>query len=153
MRGITYGFRITRPRCRTRRKIKLNRLHGRSARPVGGLVRCGRCQTRFEHLARTGGAIGQSRAISPDDLMCGEQFNERGGSIGARITASGSGGYGVVEYRAYVVGHDGHFIDVEAMVCTDDAEAIEKAQRLADHFAVEIWSGERFVIRLEATTK
>jgi hypothetical protein len=39
------------------------------------------------------------------------------------------------------------------MVCTDDAEAIEKAQRLVDRFAVELWSGERFVIRLEAKTK
>jgi hypothetical protein len=39
------------------------------------------------------------------------------------------------------------------MVCADDAEAIEKAQRLVDRFAVELWSGERFVIRLEAKTK
>ena len=34
-RGITYGLGITRDRCRTRRKIKRNRLHGRSARPLG----------------------------------------------------------------------------------------------------------------------
>jgi hypothetical protein len=39
------------------------------------------------------------------------------------------------------------------MVCADDAEAIEKVQRLVDRFAVELWSGERFVIRLEAKTK
>src|SRR6202171_1753543 len=31
MHGITYGLRITKARCRTRRKIKRNRLHGRSA--------------------------------------------------------------------------------------------------------------------------
>jgi hypothetical protein len=31
-RGITYGLRITRDRCRTLCKIKRNRLHGRSAR-------------------------------------------------------------------------------------------------------------------------
>ena len=59
----------------------------------------------------------------------------------------------MVEYRAFVIGHDGHFIDVEPMVCADDAEAIEKVQRLVDRFAVELWSGERFVIRLEAKTK
>jgi hypothetical protein len=85
--------------------------------------------------------------------MRGDKFNERDVSIGARIIASGSGGYGVVEYRAFVIGHDGHFIDVEPMVCADDAEAIEKAQRLVDRFAVELWSGERFEIRLEAKTK
>jgi hypothetical protein len=34
-RGITYGLRITRDRCRTLCKIKRNRLHGRSAWPLG----------------------------------------------------------------------------------------------------------------------
>jgi hypothetical protein len=29
------------------------------------------------------------------------------------------------------------------MVCADDAEAIEKARRLVDDHAVELWSGER----------
>jgi hypothetical protein len=59
----------------------------------------------------------------------------------------------VVEYRAYVIDHGGHFVSFEPMVCTDDAEAIEKAQRIVDRFAVELWNGERFVIRLEAKTK
>jgi hypothetical protein len=82
----------------------------------------------------------------------GKKFNARGGPIGARIIASGSwGDYGVVEYRAYSVDHDGHFVGFEAMICTDDAEAIEKAKRLVHGFAVEVWSGERFVTRLEAT--
>jgi hypothetical protein len=85
--------------------------------------------------------------------MRGDKFNERGVSVRARIIASGSGGYGVVEYRAYLVDHDGHFVSLEPMVCTDDAEAIEKAQRLVDRFAVELWSGEQFVIRLAAKTK
>ena len=34
------------------------------------------------------------------------------------------------EYRAYSVGRDGHFIGFEALVCADDAEAIEKASLL-----------------------
>jgi hypothetical protein len=59
----------------------------------------------------------------------------------------------VAEYRAYVVGHDGHFIRRESLVCADDAEAIEKAKRLVDVHDVELWSGERFVIRLKAATK
>jgi hypothetical protein len=36
--------------------------------------------------------------------------------IGARIIASGSGDYGVVEYRAYSVDHDGHFVGFEPLV-------------------------------------
>jgi hypothetical protein len=63
------------------------------------------------------------------------------------------GATGVVEYRAYLVDQDGHFVSLEPMVCADDAEAIEKAQHLVDRFSVELWSGERFVIRLEAKTK
>ena len=55
--------------------------------------------------------------------------------------------------RAYVIDHGGHFVRFESMVCTDDAEAIEKAQRIVDRFAVELWNGERFVIRLDAKTK
>jgi hypothetical protein len=35
----------------------------------------------------------------------------------------------VVEYRAYLVGIDGHFVGYEPIVCADDAEAIEKAKR------------------------
>jgi hypothetical protein len=35
MRGTTYGLRITKARCRTRHKIKRNRLRGRPARPRG----------------------------------------------------------------------------------------------------------------------
>ena len=59
----------------------------------------------------------------------------------------------MAEYRAYVVGHDGHFIRFESLICADDAEAIEKAKRLVDVHDVELWSRERFVIRLEVTTK
>jgi hypothetical protein len=35
-----------------------------------------------------------------------------------------------------------------ALVCADDAEAIEKAKRLADGHDVELWSGPRLVILL-----
>jgi hypothetical protein len=59
----------------------------------------------------------------------------------------------MVEYRAYTVGMDGHFIGYEPMVCADDAEAIEKATRLVDGHDVELWSGQRLVIRLEHTPR
>jgi hypothetical protein len=55
----------------------------------------------------------------------------------------------MTEYRAYVVGIDGHFISFEPLVCDDDAEATEKAKRLVDGHAVELWSGARMVVRLE----
>jgi hypothetical protein len=62
-------------------------------------------------------------------------------------------GLRVTEYRAYFVGRDGHFIGFEALVCADDAEAIEKAGRLVGRYAIELWSGERLVTLLEAKTK
>ena len=59
----------------------------------------------------------------------------------------------MAEYRAYVVGRDGHFMRFEALICADDAEAIAKAMRLVDDHDVELWSGERFVARLKVATK
>jgi hypothetical protein len=46
----------------------------------------------------------------------------------------------------------GHFIRFESLICADDAEAITKAKRLVADHDVELWSGKRFVIRLEVTT-
>jgi hypothetical protein len=57
------------------------------------------------------------------------------------------------EYRAFTVGDDGHFIGFEPLVCADDTEAVAKAQRLVDGHDVELWSGERFVKRLETAEK
>jgi hypothetical protein len=58
----------------------------------------------------------------------------------------------VAEYRAYFIGDDGRFIGFEPMICCDDAEAVAKAkaQRLVEGHDVEIWSRERFVVRLGA---
>jgi hypothetical protein len=54
-----------------------------------------------------------------------------------------------LEYRAYTVGNDGHFIGYEAFVCANDTEATEKAKRLVDGHDVELWNGARFVIKLD----
>jgi len=67
--------------------------------------------------------------------------------------ASGSWGYGVAEYRVYTVDGDGHFIGFEPLVCANDAEAIDQAKRLVVGHAIELWCGERLVIRLEAKAK
>jgi hypothetical protein len=38
----------------------------------------------------------------------------------------------VPEYRAYIVGHDGHFSEAVPLVCVDYDEAIKKAKQLVD---------------------
>jgi hypothetical protein len=59
----------------------------------------------------------------------------------------------VIEYRAFLLGADEHFIGFEPLICLDDAEAIAKAQRLVDGHDIEVWSGDRFVIRLSHENK
>jgi hypothetical protein len=66
-------------------------------------------------------------------------------------TDGGKGG--MANYRAYFVGLDGHFIRFEAVVCTDDGEAIDKVKRLVEGHDIELWSGARFIARLSATGK
>jgi hypothetical protein len=57
----------------------------------------------------------------------------------------------VNEYRAYLVGIDGHFISYEPLLCASDDQAIAKAKRLVDGHDVELWSGPRMVVRLNST--
>jgi hypothetical protein len=64
--------------------------------------------------------------------------------------ASASGGYRVADYRAFTVGPDGHFKDFKPLICAGDAEAIAQAKRLVEGYDVELWSGDRLVIRLSA---
>jgi hypothetical protein len=53
-----------------------------------------------------------------------------------------------VDYRAYFVGSDGHFVKFVGLCCSDDAEAIEQARGLIEGQDIELWSGERFIVRL-----
>ena len=55
----------------------------------------------------------------------------------------------MVEYRAYLVGPDGHFMGTEPIVGAGDGEAIEKAKRLVNGHDIELWSGARLVARLK----
>jgi hypothetical protein len=55
----------------------------------------------------------------------------------------------VLEYRAYTIGDDGHIIDVAPLVCDDDDAAIKQAAQLLNGRAIELWSGPRFVTKLE----
>jgi hypothetical protein len=52
------------------------------------------------------------------------------------------------EYRAYLIGSDGHFVGCEPIVGADDSDATEKAKRLVDGHDVELWNGSRLVARL-----
>jgi hypothetical protein len=56
---------------------------------------------------------------------------------------------GMVEYQAYWIGPDNHFIGFVRLLCQDDAEALEQSRLLVDHRPVELWCGERFIARLE----
>jgi hypothetical protein len=54
----------------------------------------------------------------------------------------------MADYRAYIVGNDGHFESFRAFVCNDDSDAVVWAKQLVDGHDVELWSGERFIITL-----
>jgi hypothetical protein len=54
----------------------------------------------------------------------------------------------VAEYRAHIVGRDGYFVRYEGFMALDDGEAIIKAKGLIADLDIELWCGDRFVIRL-----
>lgn len=54
----------------------------------------------------------------------------------------------VAEYRVCTVGADGHFTESREMICRDDGEAVARAKRMIDGHDIEVWNGNRFVIRL-----
>jgi hypothetical protein len=57
----------------------------------------------------------------------------------------------MAEYRAYVIGEDGHIRNFRAFVCDGDADATVWAKQLLDGHDIELWSGDRFVIRFYHT--
>jgi hypothetical protein len=57
--------------------------------------------------------------------------------------------YAVPEYRAYLVGHDGHFTAAVPLVCPDDETAKEQAKQLVDGHDVELWQKARKVAVFE----
>jgi hypothetical protein len=59
----------------------------------------------------------------------------------------------LAHYRAYYVGSSGNFIAYEALVCLDDDEAVAVAKQFVDDHDIDVWCGDRFVIRLLAKPK
>jgi len=56
---------------------------------------------------------------------------------------------GMPDYRVYTIGPDGHIFKADEMTCDNDEEAISRARVIVPKHPIEIWSGDRFVIRLE----
>ena len=55
----------------------------------------------------------------------------------------------MADYRGYIVGADGHFLDCEARICTDDRAAVGWAKQPVASRLIELWCGERFIVKFE----
>jgi hypothetical protein len=56
------------------------------------------------------------------------------------------------DYRAYIVGRDGHFLGGESLSeCPDDEAAKNAAQRLVNGHDVELFDRHRLIIRLSSS--
>ena len=53
------------------------------------------------------------------------------------------------EYRAYLIGLDGHFINVVEFDCRDDISAAAEAQQLVNGHVVELWSLDSRIARFD----
>jgi hypothetical protein len=56
----------------------------------------------------------------------------------------------MAEYRAYIVGEDGHFVRAVELVCPDDETAKEYAKQLVDGHDIELWQQERLIAKIAA---
>ena len=55
----------------------------------------------------------------------------------------------MAEYRAYIIGMDGHFVRAVELLCPNDDAAIEYAKSLLDGHDVELWQGERQIAKFQ----
>jgi hypothetical protein len=55
------------------------------------------------------------------------------------------------EYRAYLIGPDGHFVKCVELVCADDEAAKEQAKTLAEGQDVELWQEARRITEFRRT--
>ena len=54
-------------------------------------------------------------------------------------------------YRVFSFGHNGRFLSVKHMECTDDQDAVQKAQHGTDGYDAEVWEKGRCVVRMPST--
>jgi hypothetical protein len=53
------------------------------------------------------------------------------------------------DYRAYVVGPDGHVRSRYDLYCATDAEAIDRAKQLVDGHDIELWHRDKKIALLK----
>ena len=53
------------------------------------------------------------------------------------------------DFRAFVIGPDGHVTNRIDLVCDSEDEARERAAQLVDGRAIELWEGARRIARFE----
>jgi hypothetical protein len=58
----------------------------------------------------------------------------------------------MADCRVYTVGSEGDLKKYRRFVCDNDNDAIVWANHLVGEIAIELWIGDRFVIRLEPKT-
>jgi len=56
------------------------------------------------------------------------------------------------EYRIYVIGSDGHFIEAIQLDCSDDKAAIESAKQFVNGHDIELWQRDRKIEAFKRTT-
>jgi hypothetical protein len=57
------------------------------------------------------------------------------------------------EYRAYIVGSDGHFLEAVELICDDDEAAIKQAETLVDGHDIELWQLDRRIKKFDHKEK
>lgn len=57
------------------------------------------------------------------------------------------------DYRAYLIGPDGHFFSSEPIAASGDAAALEAAKPLVDGHDIWVWQRDRKVAVLKAEPK
>jgi hypothetical protein len=57
------------------------------------------------------------------------------------------------DYRAYLIGSDGHFYKSVALDEPDDAAAVAAAKQLVDGHDVELWQRDRKIAEFEQKSK
>ena len=54
------------------------------------------------------------------------------------------------EYRAYILGPNGHIQNRVDLVCEEEAMAKDKAKQLVDGHDIELWQGDRMIATFKA---
>jgi hypothetical protein len=57
------------------------------------------------------------------------------------------------EYRAYIIGLDGHFQKSVPLECADDDAAKAQAEQLVDGHDIELWQRDRKIATFERKPK